>query len=391
MTTPTITKILLVEDSKSDARLIKEFLREQSWPDIDQDAPTIEHVSRIETAREMMTPAVDIVLLDLGLPDSSGLGTLETMLEIGGATPVVVLTGLDDERVGVEAVEQGAQDYLVKNDLSPRLLQQTLRYALQRERHQQELQERNETLQQRNAELALLNQIVRHDIRNDVTVILAWSETLETQIDEEAMEYLDRMVNAGEHITNITETVGDFLEVLEGNSDPELRPINLETVLINEVDKARSAHDEATIELAGDHEGGLQVAATELLSSVFRNLLNNAVTHNDKQEPKVEIQVEKDADTVAVRIADNGPGVRDSEKDEIFGRGEMGLDSPGSGIGLYLVDTLVEMYDGTVVITANDPEGSVFTVTLQTYSPNRNEQSEEKTTDASEVMDNNGQ
>jgi len=169
--------------------------------------------------------------------------------------------------------------------------------------------------------------------------------------------------------------------VLEVGSEPELHPVDLESVLTNEVDKARSAHDAATISVEGDLHGGLEVVATDLLSSVFRNLLNNAVSHNDKPEPEIIVIVEDNDETVSVAIADNGPGVPDSQKDEIFGRDEMGLESSGSGIGLYLVDTLVEMYNGSVSLedraersfassrtqsADNDPEGSVFTVTLRT-------------------------
>lgn len=361
MTNTALNRILIVEDNPADARLIKEYLTERPWPDIDTETPTIEHVERLEDAVEAATTGFDIALLDLGLPDSAGLATLDGFLEVGETVPTVVLTGLDDERVGVEAVEHGAQDYLVKDDLTPRLLRQTLRNALERERQQRELQ-------QRNTELALLNQVVRHDIRNDVSVILSWGETLQPHVDETGETYLEHMVSAGEHITSITDTVGDFLSVLEGDSDPDLRPINLETVLINEVEKARSAHDKASLTLTGDHKGGLQVAATELLSSVFRNLLNNAVTHNDKAQAEISVQVSEDDETVTVQVADNGPGVPDSQKQEIFGRGKMGLESSGSGIGLYLVDTLVEMYNGDVELTDNDPEGSVFTVTLQKYS-----------------------
>lgn len=356
----TPTQILLVEDNPADARLIEEYIDERPWPDIDENTPTIGHVDRIDSAVEACTERIDIVLLDLGLPDSSGLETLERMLDGGAAVPVVVLTGLDDERVGVDAVEQGAQDYLVKNDLTPRLLQQTLRYAIQRERQQRELQ-------QRNAELALLNQVVRHDIRNDVAVILGWGNSMKDHVDETGTVYLDRVLSAGEHITSITETVGDFLDVLENNSDPELDPINLESVLTNEIEKARSAHENATISVVGDLHSELQVAATELVSSVFRNLLNNAVVHNDKETPEIEVHIEEGDGTVSIRIADNGSGIPDSQKDEIFGRGEMGLESSGSGIGLYLVDTLVEMYDGEIVVEDNDPEGSVFTVELRRY------------------------
>jgi len=359
MTNTALARVLLVEDNPADARLITEYFAEQSWPNIEDDAPTVNHVDRLSSARDALTEDIDVVLLDLGLPDSSGVETLSEVLAAGVPAPVVVMTGLDDERVGVDAVEHGAQDYLVKDDVTPRLLQQTLRYAIRREQQQRELR-------QRNAELALLNQVVRHDIRNDVAVILGWGDGLEDHVDEEGQTYLDRMLNAGEHITNITETVGDFLNVLEGDSEPDLHPVELQSVLTNEVEKARSAYDKATITVTGDNMQGLEVVATELLSSVFRNLLNNAVSHNDKPEPEITVSVEDNDETVSVAIVDNGPGIPDSQKSEIFGRGEMGLESSGSGIGLYLVDMLVEMYNGSIVVEDNDPEGSVFTVTLQT-------------------------
>jgi len=286
------------------------------------------------------------------------------MLAATDDEPVVVLTGLDDDSVGVEAVERGAPDFLVKANVEPRLLQRTIKYAIERERQQQALARRNE-------ELALLNQIVRHDIKNDLTVILGWGDALREHVEPSGKEHLDRIMSASDHIAGIAETAGDFMQILQGDSEPELQPIALESVLQTEIEKARSAHGAATITMAGDLPKGLQVSATELLSSVFRNLLNNAVTHNDKSEPEITVEVDAGPDEVAVHISDNGPGIPDSQKSEIFGRGEMGAKSQGSGIGLYLVDTLVDMYDGEVRIedraTWRDEvglDGSVFTVTL---------------------------
>jgi signal transduction histidine kinase len=105
--------------------------------------------------------------------------------------------------------------------------------------------------------------------------------------------------------------------------------------------------------------------ADEMLGSVFRNLLINAVQHNDKPVPEATVTVRDRADTVRVHVADNGPGVRDAHKEAIFGKGEKGLNSEGTGIGLHLVQTLVESYGGDVWATDNDPEGAIFVVELR--------------------------
>lgn len=85
-----------------------------------------------------------------------------------------------------------------------------------------------------------------------------------------------------------------------------------------------------------------------MLSSVLRNFLNNAVQHNDKDTPVVRVFGTVYEDSFELRIADNGPGIPDEQKESIFGKGEVGLESPGTGIGLYLVRTLVDGYGGDV-------------------------------------------
>jgi signal transduction histidine kinase len=350
-------QILLVEDNPADARLIREYLTERAWPTLDDQQPTIDRAERLSSAVDSHSDDTDVVLLDLGLPDSSGIETLDAMLEATDDAPIIVLTGLDDEGLGLDAVERGAQNYLIKDDLTPKLLQQTLRFAIERERQQQRLQRRNQ-------ELAILNQIVRHDIRNDVTVIVAWSETLSDHVDESGQDSLDRILDASDHITTLTETVRDFLEVLEGGGEPDLKPIAIDETLTREVQKARESYENATFTVTSDFSIGTRVLATDLLSSVFRNLLSNAVSHNDTDAPAITVDATERANTVEVCVGDNGPGVPADRRDEIFGRGEMGLESPGSGIGLYLVDTLVEMYDGEVTIGESDAGGAAFTVEL---------------------------
>jgi Signal transduction histidine kinase len=93
--------------------------------------------------------------------------------------------------------------------------------------------------------------------------------------------------------------------------------------------------------------------------------MSNTITHNDKELPEVTVSATVDEEVVRVRIADNGPGIPDTQKIQIFCEGEKGLDSGGTGTGLYLVETLVDRYEGSVWVEDNVPEGSVFIVELR--------------------------
>lgn len=105
-----------------------------------------------------------------------------------------------------------------------------------------------------------------------------------------------------------------------------------------------------------------------MLESVFRNLLKNAVQHNHTGHPRITVSMSETDGSATVRIADNGPGIPDDRKEQIFDHGEKGLDSEGTGIGTYLVKRLVTQYGGDVWIEDNDPTGSIFVVTLPTVT-----------------------
>ncbi|QCJ47863.1 bacterio-opsin activator domain-containing protein [Haloprofundus sp. MHR1] len=157
-------EVLLIEDNPGDVRLIEEFLREpvgataQEGSNGARSAPSLRHADSLTAGLELLDDRdVDVVLLDLGLPESQGLETLETVLERAAHTPIVVLTGLKDESVGLQAVEQGAQEYLVKDELTSVLLQRSIRYAIERQNRERRLAHQHEQL----AALNNLNAVVR--------------------------------------------------------------------------------------------------------------------------------------------------------------------------------------------------------------------------------------
>ena len=123
-------RILLIEDNPGDVRLLREFLKEE--PQLNS---TLTHVSRLSAAVPELSPdKVDLVLLDLSLPDASGLDGLRRVHSLSPSTPIVVLTGLDDEETALRAVKEGAQDFLVKGRVDGPSLARSIRYAIERQR-----------------------------------------------------------------------------------------------------------------------------------------------------------------------------------------------------------------------------------------------------------------
>lgn len=217
--------------------------------------------------------------------------------------------------------------------------------------------------------LALLNQVVRHDIRNDIQLVLSHAELLADAVPDDEREHLDRVLEQAAHVVDLTEAVRDLSAVIVEDNDTDLSPVNLGAVLQAETDKLRSAYGSTgkTVTVTGTElfPFDTTVLANEMLSSVIGNLLSNAVIHTDVDDPHVDISVDHRSDTVAVTIADDGPGIPESQRAQIFARGEMSFDSPGTGLGLYLVQRLADLYGGDVRVDESHLGGAAFTVELQ--------------------------
>ncbi|MEN6452295.1 MAG: response regulator [Thermoguttaceae bacterium] len=147
MTSPPI-RILLVEDNPPDAVLLKYALTEATG-----DAFQVTDAQLMADAvQHLATESFDAILLDLSLPDSNGIATVEQASAAAPNIPILVMTGLEDEAMAVQAVRKGAQDYLIKGRTDGWLLSRAIRYALERKQMEQELKALNETLEQRVAE-----------------------------------------------------------------------------------------------------------------------------------------------------------------------------------------------------------------------------------------------
>ncbi|QGN07657.1 PAS domain-containing sensor histidine kinase [Halorhabdus sp. CBA1104] len=226
-----------------------------------------------------------------------------------------------------------------------------------------ERKEYEQRLQTQRDNLDVLNRVLRHDIRNDLQLVTAYAELVAEESDDESTgEYIETVLESAEHAIELTQTAREMADVML-SADDDIEHVDLEGVLERELDEVRSAYPDAVFTVDTEIPAET-VRASSMLASVFRNLLKNAVQHNDKDVPEVTVSATAQEASVVVRIADNGPGVPPAQQDAIFGKGETGLESSGTGIGLYLVETLVESYGGAVDIEDTDPAGAVFVVEL---------------------------
>ncbi|UVE49617.1 PAS domain S-box protein [Haloferax larsenii] len=218
------------------------------------------------------------------------------------------------------------------------------------------------SLESRNDELEMLNRIVRHDIRNDMQIVTAYIELAmeDGLVEPDGRPYLQTALTRAQNTVELTDALGQLTKVT--NEDERLYSVDVGTVVSKVADSVRESHPEATITVASLPAAA--ILGNDLLESVFVNIIENAIVHNDADDPAVDVGLSVTEDVATVRIGDNGPGIPDDKKKEVFGKGEKGLESPGTGVGLYLVDAIVTTYGGKVWVEDNDPRGARFMVEL---------------------------
>jgi len=198
-----------------------------------------------------------------------------------------------------------------------------------------------------------------------MSVIDGWAELLRDELSPENEEMLDRILRASQHTTELTRDVRDLMAVLGADSAAvDLQPVDVVRVFEDEAERVRRAFDTVEIQIRSERSR-IDVQANAMLSSLVGNLLNNAVQHNDEETAEIRVDIEAREESVIVTIADNGPEYRRPQRNSLFEQETKGPNSDGTGLGLYLVDTLVDIYGGDISVGDNDSKGTVFTVELE--------------------------
>jgi signal transduction histidine kinase len=371
-------RIGLVEDNPGDARLIQEMLRE---PPVTQFHLT--HSTRMDQLLESLErDPIEVLLLDLGLPDSQGMDTFHRINDRAPELPIVIFSGADDEQLASIAVSSGAQDYLVKGRINSFLLKRAIRYAMERKRAEEEIRTLNRELERRvaertaqllraNKELEAFSYSVSHDLRAPLRHIEGYVAMLQrvTQgiLPAKAEHYLHTISSASVEMGKLIDNLLAFSRM--GAEQMTEAPVNL-TLLVGEVVQSlqmATRERDITWRIA---PLPVVIGDLSMLRQVLANLLDNAVKYSKKRErAEIEIGVAgAEDDRVIMFVRDNGAGFDMRYYDKLFGvfhRLHAPNDFEGTGIGLATVRRIIDRHGGRIWARAEVDQGATFYFTLR--------------------------
>ena len=360
--------ILLIEDNAGDARLIREMITEANRDQFD-----LIEASRLSIGCEYLAKGgIDVVLLDLGLPDSQGLDTLAQVQAAAPHTPIVVLTGLDDDELGVNAVRRGAQDYLVKGQVESNLLVRVITYAI--ERKQAEQQRLELTMERERVKLlASFVEDASHEFRTPLAVIHSGIELLERVVDLE--KHASRIERLKEQIMHIVKLVDALLVMsqLDGGAQFVFVPLNLNSLIRElEAEFYTPVREKAlTLTLNLDNDICTIQGDKQRLHQAFTHFVENAVRYTPAQGT-IEVQTYMQANYVVTAIRDTGIGISETDLPHIFERfyrADKARTSRGVGLGLSIARKIIESHQGTIEVESELGKGSTFRVLLPVNTP----------------------
>jgi signal transduction histidine kinase len=367
-------QVLLIEDSAGDARLLRDMFRREKAGSFE-----LTHLGRMSEAEvHLANHRADIILLDMGLPDGHGIDTLRRAHAMAPGIPLIVLTGLDDEALAAEAMKEGAQDYLIKDQIQNRALPRALRHAIERQRMQTE----HDLL--RTHQLEFKDEFlshVSHELRSPLNAIYQFVTILLDRLPGESdLEQRGILEIVLRNVKQLQSMINDLFEVVGSQMGKlliEPQPTSLSDAIADTVDTLQWAATAKGISLSSDVGRPLPPAYADptRLRQILVILVENAIKFTPaKGTVKIQARIfNRDPSALLLEVSDSGCGISPDSIERIFERLFQASNSTliarkGLGLGLYICKELVTRQRGQIWATSAPGRGAVFSVKLPIFS-----------------------
>ena len=357
--------VLLIEDNPADARLVREALKETADPGY-----RVEWVRRLSIGLDRLAQGgIDVLLLDLGLPDSQGLATLAAVHASAQHMPVVVLSGAVDEQFAVEAVQASAQDYLVKTYANRHVLTRSLRYAIERKRGEEAV---------RVARVLTMGELaasIAHEVNQPLAAVVTNAEaalrwlTGVTPNLLEARAALVRISQDGNRASQVIRRIRAFLK----KGDGQAAPLDINEAIQDAVMIARAELVKSRVALRLDLSTQLPPVVgdrIQLQQVVLNLVMNGSEAISSSADGSRELVVTsrnvagpEGRPAVLVAVRDSGAGIRPEDMNRMFDA-FFTTKATGMGMGLSMSRSIVENHGGNLWATPNQDLGLTVQFTL---------------------------
>jgi len=342
-------RVLLIDDDEDEFVVTRDLLAESV-----KNRFALDWTRNYDVAlADMAGDEHDVYLLDYRLIARDGLELLREALAEGCSAPVVMLTGQDDTEVEVAAMGAGAADYLVKGRINGELLERALSHAVDRKRSEKRL------ARQREEFVAMLT----HDIKSPLQVIFGSAdillEELKNGADNHESALLKNILDSALAVNSLVANYLDFAKIEAGGVNLSKRTLAIDD-LLNRLCKRYQPSAQRrglTLELLPTVKLPAVYGDPLALERVFANLLSNALKFTPAGG-RVTVSANPAGAEVAVAVADTGPGITPAEIHLIFAkyhRSRNAARQDGTGLGLFIVKSLVEAHGGRIDVHS-DPE-----------------------------------
>jgi signal transduction histidine kinase len=358
--------LLMVDDDRVDRLAIRRAIEQSGLATalIDEAQDTTQALEKVKSHR------YDCLLLDHDLPGMTGTDFTRQLRELGNLTPVVLVTGQQDETLLQAAVDAGVTDFFPKGDLSPRRLALRIRFAVRIGRAEAEssksLSAANQAARARDDVLA----VVSHDLRGPLHAISLACEALREEVSGGAARYLGAIERASQRAERL---ISDLLEAsaIENGALTLARG----TIDASSLVKQAAADHELLVKESGSkitahipEELTLVSADRDRVLQVLSNLIGNALKH--ARGTPIDIELRKNGKHAIIAVRDHGPGIEASALPHVFDRYWHGRTKKGgAGLGLAIAKGIVDAHGGKIDVDSKPGEGAVFRFTLPLAAP----------------------